>query len=75
MFRNVNRHLLTWGTVFAAYPDMEIIHHAGKVHSNVDPVSHLQRHVPITDGPLTDDVKSVQLMGPETDLLKECSLK
>ena len=31
-FQNVNRRLLTWGTVFAAYPDMEIIHHAGKVH-------------------------------------------
>ena len=42
-FQNVNRWLLTWGTVFAAYPDMQIIHHAGKVHSNVDPVSRLQR--------------------------------
>ena len=38
-FQNVNRRLLTWGTVFSAYPDMQIIHRAGKVHSNVDPIS------------------------------------
>ncbi len=38
-FQNVNRRLLTWGTVFAAYPNLHIIHHAGRVHSNVDPIS------------------------------------
>ncbi len=32
-FQNVNRRLLTWGTVFSAYPKMQIIHQAGKVHS------------------------------------------
>lgn len=25
-FQNVNRRLLTWGTVFATYPDLKIIH-------------------------------------------------
>ena len=70
-FQNVNMCLLTQGTFFAAYPDMKIVHHTGKVHSNVDPVSWLQRCVPITDGPLTDDVRSVQLMGPEINLLKD----
>jgi hypothetical protein len=28
-FQNVNRRLLTWGTIFAAYPDLQIIHRAG----------------------------------------------
>jgi len=42
-FQNVNRCLLTWGTVFTTYPDMEIIHCVGRIHSNVDPVSWLQR--------------------------------
>ena len=40
-FQSVNRRLLSWGTVFAAYPGMKIIHRAGRVHSNVDPISRL----------------------------------
>src|SRR6202167_3236128 len=31
-FQNVNRRLLTWGTVFAAYPRLQIVHRAGRVH-------------------------------------------
>lgn len=38
-FQNVNKRLLTWGAVFSAYPGMKIIHRAGRVHSNVDPIS------------------------------------
>jgi hypothetical protein len=37
-FQNVNRRLLTWGTVFAAYLSLCIVHRAGRVHSNVDPI-------------------------------------
>ena len=33
----------TWGTVFGAFPGLDIVHQAGKVHSNVDPLSRLQR--------------------------------
>ena len=38
-FQNVNWCLLTWGTVFSAYPHLWIVHHAGHVHSNIDPIS------------------------------------
>ena len=41
-FQNVYRQLLTWGTVSAAYLRLTIIHHVGKVHSNVDPISQLR---------------------------------
>jgi hypothetical protein len=37
-FQNINRRLLTWGLVFAAFPKMKIVHCAGQIHSNVDPV-------------------------------------
>ena len=50
-FQNVNRRLLTWGTVFAAYPKLTIIHRAGKVHSNVDPISRLRRRIPPQESP------------------------
>ena len=36
-YQNVNRRLLTWGTVFVAYPDLNIVHWAGRVHSNGRP--------------------------------------
>ena len=38
-FQNMSHRLLTWGTVFATYLKLQIIHHAGKVHSNMDPIS------------------------------------
>jgi hypothetical protein len=42
-FQNVNWRLLTWGLVFSAFPNMKIIHRAGRVHSNVDPISRLRQ--------------------------------
>ena len=53
-FQNMNRRLLTWGTVFSAYPDLQIIHRAGRVHSNVDPISRLRWRVPLQEGPNSD---------------------
>lgn len=31
-YQNINRRLLTWGAIFAAYPDLKIVHCAGRVH-------------------------------------------
>jgi hypothetical protein len=62
-FQNVNRRLLTWGTIFAAYPDLQIIHRAGRVHSNVDPVSRLWRRVPIQLSPEADETPELTLSG------------
>src|SRR5260370_3284435 len=42
-YENANRRLAAWGTVFGAFPGLYIVHRAGKVHSNVDPLSRLQR--------------------------------
>jgi len=60
-FQNVNHRLLTWGTVFSAYPDLQIIHRAGQVHSNVNPISRLRRRVPIQDGPTVDATQHISL--------------
>ncbi|KAJ8495303.1 hypothetical protein ONZ45_g12913 [Pleurotus djamor] len=40
-FEHSNRRLAAWGAVFAAYPELKIIHRAGRVHSNVDPLSRI----------------------------------
>lgn len=73
-FQNVNRRLLTWGTVFAAYPNLKIVHRAGRVHSNVDPISRLRRRVPIHDSPTVDATKHI-LMGAEDDPLEDMYTK
>lgn len=65
-FQNVNKRLLTWGTVFSAYPGLKIIHRAGRVHSNVDPISRLRRRVPYQDGPSADPTKLL-LLASEVD--------
>ncbi|KEP45716.1 putative Transposon Tf2-1 polyprotein [Rhizoctonia solani 123E] len=44
-YNNVNRRLMTWGLVFSAYPGMHIVHRAGRVHDNADPVSRLRRPI------------------------------
>ena len=69
-FQNVNRRLLTWGTVFAAYPDLKIVHRAGRVHSNVDPISRLRRDIPIQEGPMSDN-SIPTVMDSEQDSLTE----
>ena len=68
-FQNVNRRLLTWGTVVSAYPNLRIVHRAGRVHSNVDPISQLQRQVPFQSGPLEDATKHI-ILDPGEDPLK-----
>lgn len=40
-YQNVNRRLLTWGTIPAASPNLKIVHQAGQIHLNVDPISRL----------------------------------
>ena len=67
-FQNVNQRLLTWGTVFAAYPKLQIIHHAGKVHSNVDPISRLQRRIPYQDSPNVTNITPIPSSSTEDPL-------
>lgn len=69
-FQNVNKRLLTWGTVFSAYPGMKIIHRAGRVHSNVDPISRLRRRISFQDGPTLDPTEPIQLASIAEDPLK-----
>lgn len=67
-FQNVNRRLLTWGTIFSAYPGLKIVHRAGRVHSNVDPISRLRRRIPPQDSPNTEHIPMLNLT--ECDPLK-----
>ena len=60
-FQNVNCWLLTWGTVFAAYPKLQIVHHTGRVHSNVNPISRLRCRVPHQQGPTVDATQHISL--------------
>jgi len=50
---------------------MQVIHHAGKVHSNVDPISRLRRRVPIINGPIRDNIRSVNLSESDEDPLRD----
>lgn len=46
-YENANHRLAAWGAVFSAYsPGLEIIHRPGRIHSNVDPLSRLERITP-----------------------------
>ena len=59
-YENSNRRLATWGAVFSAYaPNLEIIHRAGRVHSNVDPLSRLPRAPPEHTSPLQSTEPSI----------------
>ena len=59
-YKNTNRHLAAWGAVFSAYaPGLKIIHRAGRVHSNVDPLSHLPCAPPDHISPLKDSSPTI----------------
>ena len=65
----MNRRLLTWGTIFSTYPNLRIVHHAGRVHSNVDPISQLRRQVPFQSGPSENATKYI-ILDPGKDPLR-----
>ena len=67
-YKNANRRLASWGAVYALYPGLEIVHRAGKVHSNVDMLSRLAR-TPTHQSPISDDshmIKGVLPQNPPT---------
>ena len=54
-YHNVNHRLMSWGLTFPAYPNLKIVHWAGRVHSNVDPLSRLEWRIPFFDQPASND--------------------
>jgi hypothetical protein len=58
VYENANRRLAAWGAVFAAYPGLKIVHRAGRIHSNVDPLSRLPR-IPPHNSPARDNTPSI----------------
>src|SRR5258708_24621605 len=58
-YKNANRRLVAWGTIFGAFPGLDIVHRAGKVHSNVDPLSRLLR-VPLHQSPAIDNTQPIK---------------
>ena len=56
--------------MFTAYPDLKIVHHVGRVHSGIDPISRLRRNIPLQEGSLED--KSLHaILSPEQDSLAD----
>ena len=66
-YENANRRLAAWGLVFAAFPEMVIIHRPGRTHSNVNPLSHLPR-IPTFVSPARDDLPEQSLSTDHEEL-------
>jgi hypothetical protein len=63
-YENSNRRLAAWGAVFSAYaPGLEIVHRAGRIHSNVDPLSRLPRAAPEHTSPRAEEDEPILLTG------------
>ena len=61
-YQNINRRLTTYGTTFAGFnKKLKIIHRAGRVHSNVDPLSRLRRRIPFYNAPHYDNDPQIKL--------------
>ena len=46
---------MSWGLTYSAYPKLKIIHCTGWVHSNIDPLSCLERRIPFFDQPASNN--------------------
>ena len=66
-YENANRRLALWGAIYASYPGLEIVHRAGKVHSNVDALSRLAR-TPTHQSPISDDSHMIKGVLPQNPL-------
>src|SRR5260370_33180529 len=67
-YKNANRRLAAWGTVFGVFLGLDIMHRAGKVHSNIDPLSRLLR-ILLHQSPAVDETK------PISDAISEQPIK
>ncbi len=67
-YKNANRRLAAWGTVFGAFLGLDIVHRVGKVHSNIDPLSRLPRILP-HQSPAVDETQ------PISDVISEQPIK
>src|SRR5260370_5272069 len=67
-YENTNRRLAAWGTVFGAFPGLDIVHRAGKVHSNIDLLSRLLR-ILLHQSPAIDETQ------PISDVILEQPIK
>ena len=47
--------------MFATYPRLHIVHRAGHVHSNVNPISRLCQRIPYQQGPTVDATQHISL--------------
>src|SRR6266849_2227505 len=66
-YENANRRLAAWGLVFAAFPEMVIVHRPGRTHSNIDPLSRLPR-IPAFASPARNDLPEPSLTTEHEDL-------
>jgi hypothetical protein len=66
-YENTNRRLAAWGAVFSAYSGLRIVHRAGRIHSNVDPLSRLPRLPPNHVSPARDSTTAILLDAGEED--------
>ena len=61
-YQNINRRLTTYGATFAGFNEkLKIVHRAGRVHSNVDPLSRLRRRIPFYDAPHYNNDPQIEL--------------
>jgi hypothetical protein len=67
-YENANRRLAAWGAVFGAYPGLDIVHRAGIVHSNVDPLSRL-RTIPPHQSPVEDHTTHLPNSLPDSPIV------
>ena len=61
-YQNINRRLTTYGATFSRFNEkLKIVHRAGRVHSNVDPLSRLRRRIPFYNAPHYDNDPQIKL--------------
>ncbi|QRV90335.1 Retrovirus-related Pol polyprotein from transposon [Ceratobasidium sp. AG-Ba] len=68
-FAATTTRLAKFSLFFTTYPGMTIMHRAGRVHDNADPLSQYLWRIPHSTNPLPDNYKPLQLK-EEEDALK-----
>ncbi|QRV75096.1 Retrovirus-related Pol polyprotein from transposon [Ceratobasidium sp. AG-Ba] len=58
---SVNTRMTKYNLFYASYPGMTIMHRAGRVHDNADPLSRYLFRIPYSDNPLPLEHKSLKL--------------
>lgn len=70
-YQGISKRLSNWGTYLQAFPGLKIVHKPGRIHSQADTLSRMEREIPHFESPTLDPLKVLELDNLKEDIVQK----